>query len=357
MADVTIYEVLSAVGLSIPTDDRRHYSVPCPVCDTKKKHEAHLDINLEKGVFRCAKCGTSGGMLDLYSFLTGGAVGTREGRSEAYSAIKGKSTKRVPYPKREFTPNCPIASVEKRDAVYRQFLDCLTLTDNHRKKLHERGLTDADIARLGYRSAPTKKERAALICEYLRMNGVSFKGIPGFWKENGKWITGYKSPGIFVPFKDAKGRIQGLQIRLDNAQKRKYRWLSGADRTDGTPAECAVHVVGTDRTVALITEGGLKADVIHAFTGKTVIAVPGVSSLGKLGGVLAAMQKEGLKFVYTAFDMDYISNKQVEKSYDDLISLLESRKLPYTKLKWDETQKGLDDWLLEQKVKGKGARE
>ena len=83
--------------------------------------------------------------------------------------------------------------------------------------------------------------------------------------------------------RDVKGRIQGMQVRLDSAKKRKFRWVSSAGLPEGCGAKTWVHLAGDPRPLVLLTEGPMKADVIHALTGQTVLAVPGVNSLAQLG--------------------------------------------------------------------------
>ena len=41
-----------------------------------------------------------------------------------------------------------------------------------------------------------------------------------------------------------RDRIQGLQIRRDNVEKRKFRWVSSADKKDGCRAEGWTHLAG-----------------------------------------------------------------------------------------------------------------
>ena len=62
-------DVVSLLGLPQPSASRSSYYVRCPCCDGE--HNRHLNINLKKEVFRCAKCGVSGGIFDLYALFTG----------------------------------------------------------------------------------------------------------------------------------------------------------------------------------------------------------------------------------------------------------------------------------------------
>ena len=46
------------------------YYISCPCCDSDPQ-KRHLNINLKKDVFRCPRCGLSGGVFDLYAYCTG----------------------------------------------------------------------------------------------------------------------------------------------------------------------------------------------------------------------------------------------------------------------------------------------
>lgn len=65
-----ISDIISILGLPHPTLGQTSYYIPCPCCD-KEPHKKHLNINVKKDVFRCPRCGVSGGIFDLYSLFTG----------------------------------------------------------------------------------------------------------------------------------------------------------------------------------------------------------------------------------------------------------------------------------------------
>ena len=86
-------------------------------------------------------------------------------------------------------------------------------------------------------------------------------------------------PGYFVPYRDERGRIQALQVRLDSplTGKAKYLWLSSAGRdggaSSGAPVHHAQHHLLADAEEVTVTEGALKADVIGFLTQAPVIGV------------------------------------------------------------------------------------
>ena len=89
----------------------------------------------------------------------------------------------------------------------------------------------------------------------------------------------------------------------------------------------------------------MKADVIHFLTGQTVLAVAGVNSLSQLKPVLEELRAAGMEKIVTAFDMDYLTNPQVQNGQKNLNDLLEQSGIPYSTYLWDPRYKGLDDYI------------
>ena len=91
----------------------------------------------------------------------------------------------------------------------------------------------------------------------------------------------------------------------------------------------------------------MKADVIHALSGITVIAVPGVHSLTQLKETLEKLKTLGLTRVKTAFDMDMSTNCHVQNAFANLTDLLNELNLKFGTYLWDSKYKGLDDYIWE----------
>lgn len=144
-----------------------------------------------------------------------------------------------------------------------------------------------------------------------------------------------------------KGRIQGLKIRRDNVTRRKFRWVSSIGKVDGCKAEGWVHIVGPPRSMVLLTEGPMKADIVHFLTGQTVVAVAGVNSLSQLEAILVQLRASGVTKIMTAFDMDFLINPHVRNGYTSLTEMLSQAGFYYGTYVWDPQFKGLDDyaWL------------
>ena len=157
------------------------------------------------------------------------------------------------------------------------------------------------------------------LAKQLRSEGHYLAGVPGFYRDtNGSWSFIHEKRGILIPVRDHLGRIQGLQVRRDNVTKRKFRWISSTDQEDGCRAEGWTHFVGSIRPTLVLTEGPMKADVINALTGMTVLAVPGVNTLTQLEITLTELRREGLVEIKTAFDMDFAINHHVQNGYKHL---------------------------------------
>lgn len=239
----------------------------------------------------------------------------------------------------------PPTDIASRSDTYTGLLSKLTLASDHRQNLRNRGLSDEEIDRLGYRTTPVVGMQT--IARQLQSSGYYLSGVPGFYRKDGKWSFACESRGILIPVRDSKGRIQGMQIRRDNAARRKFRWVSSTGRTDGCKAEGWVHIAGEPRNMVLLTEGPMKADVIHYLTGQTVLAVAGVNTLTQLELILPQLHEQGVERIMTAFDMDFMENPHVQGGYRTLVSLLSDAGFRYGTYLWDPRYKGLDDYVWE----------
>ena len=340
-----MWDVVSLLGIPMPPSGRSSYYVQCPCCDESPRKK-HLNINLKKEVYRCPRCGVSGGIFDLYSLYTGVP------RDEVRKALVEKlgMPENRPKPKKKTVvqtkPECPITDVDTRHAVYSALLDKLTLAADHKENLRGRGLSEDDIIRLEYRTTPVVGMTA--IAGRLQSEGLHLGGVPGFYRnDSDAWTFIHEERGILIPMRDQKGRIQGLQIRRDKATRRKFRWVSSTERPAGCPAEGWTHLAGPVKKRLVLTEGPMKADIIHALTGLTVLAVPGVNSLTQLEAALDDLRSEGLEEIKTAFDMDFATNHHVQNGYNSLLQLLDAMGFQFGTYLWDPRYKGLDDYIWE----------
>lgn len=345
MERFSMSEVVSLLNLPGPPGGRSAYYIQCPCCDDSPRKK-HLNINLKKEVFRCPKCGVHGGIFDLYALYTGVP---RDKVREALVERLGvpeirKSVPKRPLPKE--VPESPLADIYARHRTYSALLDKLTLAEDHRNNLLSRGLTEPEIEELGYKTTPIVCLKAISID--AQPYGLPVAGVPGFYQEkDGSWSFVQEKRGILIPVRDQYGRIQGIQIRRDNVERRKFRWVSSVNKNNGCSAVGWTHLAGSARARIILTEGPMKADVIHALTGMTVLAVPGVNALTQLEAALQCLREEGLEEIKTAFDMDLVANHHVQNGYNELLQLLDRMGFRYGTYLWDTRYKGLDDYIWE----------
>ena len=336
-------DIIPLLGLPYPPAGRSDYNVPCPCCDDNPRKK-HMNINLRRDVFRCPRCGFSGGVFDLYAYYTGipreSVRAALIARLDVQGNIPAQKAK-VPMPPE--IPEIPIIDVDARHATYDAFLNCLSLASDHRENLLARGLSDSQIDALGYKTTPVVG--MASIAKHLLADGFYLSGVPGFYRRDDQWTFVSESRGILIPVRDLEGRIQGLQIRRDNVVRRKFRWVSSAGKIDGCRAETWTHVAGSLRETIILIEGPLKADIVHALTGQTVVAVAGVNALTHLEETLREFSIMGVQKIMTAFDMDFLKNPHVQKGYKNLIQLIEDIGFRYGTYVWDPAFNGLDDFI------------
>lgn len=340
-----MWDIVSLLGLPMPPSGKSSYYIQCPCCDESPR-KRHLNINLKKEVFRCPRCGISGGIFDLYALYTG--VARDKVRKELVARLGPPEL--VTRPKKKIVSQakeeCPLTDVESRNNTYSALLSMLSLAPDHKENLMSRGLKEQDIVRLGYKTTPVVGMSA--IAKQLQSDGLYLAGVPGFYRDkNGSWTFVHEKRGILIPVRDRLGRIQGLQIRRDNVSRRKFRWVSSTEMEDGCHAEGWTHLAGIVRPTIVLTEGPMKADVIHALSGLTVLAVPGVNSLTQLQMTLEDLREEGLVEIKTAFDMDFATNHHVQNGYNSLLQLLGDMGFSFGTYLWDPRYKGLDDYIWE----------
>lgn len=338
-----IADVVSLLGLPGPVDGRSSYYVTCPCCDESPKRR-HMNINLKKNVFRCPRCGVYGGIFDLYSLYTG--VPKDRVREELNARLGHVEPSKQRSSAKPAIHEYPLTDIETRHATYSALLSMLSLAPDHREKLLKRGLTDADIERLGYKTTPVIG--ASAIAKQLLNAGYYLAGVPGFYRDNDdNWTFVQEKRGILIPARNMGGQIQGLKIRRDDVSKGKFRWISSIEKKDGCQAKGWTHLAGPVCREILITEGPMKADIVNTLTGRTVLAVPGVNGLTQLEETLTLLREAGLQKIKTAFDMDYFANYHVQAGYENLLALLGHMGFQYGTYLWDPRFKGLDDYIWE----------
>lgn len=349
--NLTLRAACRILGIDCNTNKPKE-NIHCPACGSKRKT---LNINFDKygiddGAFRCAKCDIGGRALHFWALFRGLDIYDAKGAATDYNKFMrgnrdAKKKQKQSVPIKEFKRiDVDVAPIDVRDRTYRAFLDMLQLSPSHRKDLEKRGLTKKEIEKNGYKSFPVSGRNQ--IANYLLANGYVLEGVPGFHlDDNNQWTIIRYPSGYLIPQKDGKGRIQGMQVRLDKGDP-KYIVLSSSEHMKGSKGRTYCHLAkGKNLDDVILTEGPLKGDIICKYTGYSVLAIPGVNCFDYLLQAVSDLREKGMKKITIAFDMDLYTNIHVRNALEKLANLLASLECPFTLLQWDAEYKGLDDWL------------
>lgn len=342
-----IEDISKLIGLKVRRRQATSIDVDCPFCNHKK---GKMNLNTIKNVFRCNYCGESGGMVELYGKVKG------MNNSEAFAEIKWLFNEKTEIGRLEDTEKSysilheikPKANTDICNETYSMLINELVLAENHKKQLIERGLDIDNVIKNGYRSTPAFG--FSNIVASLLGNGCMLEGVPGFYTrpDNTYDINFYSAlSGILIPIKSIEGKIQGFQIRVDRPiNGNKYIWFSSVNKFKGTSSGSPVHFVGNifDKTV-YVTEGALKADIAHKFSGKTFLAVAGAGQYESLRPKFKQLKEMRATDIVEAYDMDKFTNEYVEKGCGNMIKLANEFGFKVHRLIWNEKFKGIDDWL------------
>lgn len=305
---------------------------PCPICGAKK----YCSFAEDGSIAICMK-------------VAAGAIKETKNGGHLHVLRERATPLRLPAPPSSPTPAAsPLASIERRHAVYIAFLDALPLRERHADNLEARGLSDTEIARKMYASVPDPIRAAAVCADLASRYGLT--GVPGFYREGDNWRLSVWDSGFFVPIRDVQDRIQALQVRFDHGEPR-YKWFSSKDRPGGASSGSPVHIARPWRCEStgevIITEGALKGDIIAAQLDCCVIAVAGVAAFKDDFGRWLRAQLPSLRSAIIAYDRDWHEKPDVERAMIRLMASIERAELNGSLLDWAGA-KGLDDLLAEE---------
>lgn len=259
---------------------------------------------------------------------------------------------RTPAPKVIRSQPAPVADKSTRSVVYESFLHALPFLTPHLDNLKARGLSTEAVERGSFRSTPTEDEADALTQELAARHDLA--GVPGFYKERGRWQLVGTPSGFFVPVRDRHGLIQGLQIRKDYRQEPRYVWLSSKGRPSSTGSGAPCHVQNPERIEAtgklIITEGSLKSFVAAQYLGESeggLLALAGVSTFKDSIGTHLRVAWPSLRHVSVAFDSDWRQKHEVKRQLHRLLCALKAARFDVVTVRtWDGPEKGIDDFLV-----------
>lgn len=328
-----------------------------------------IEVNVSKnGLWKCFRacqacpgnCG--GGILDFYNLFFG-----LSSRSEAYFAIENSLGNTENKRKEEFRRENvtvakrqeEIASIEIRDKAYTELLSRLSLSKAHRRHLHSRGFTDEYIDKMGFKSIPQTGMKS--IAQLLINHGCQLNGVPGFYSDGDTVALSCYGSGFFIPYRDEKGRIQGLQIRRDidisdslseeekkKLKQQRYRWFTSSGKDGGSSAKNYGYFApmpANGKKIVYATEGGLKAAASACMTGGWFVAIPGVNCFDAWRNLLTFLKEQGVQTLVDAFDRDRLTNESVARNIEKLHEIAAEYGFEMKEWNWDEKFKGVDDYL------------
>ncbi len=332
--------------------------VRCPKCG---KLKFYFDVRKNVGHCYRASCDLKGSALGVYAEVTG--LSKKDAVKEILGGLEPSYTPKV-Y---EFKESAPVAPTAARNAAYRKLLAMSPLSARHKRDLEKRGIKVADIERFGYGTTTTFDGKAVAGKVLKLMEDGTLKGVAGFYKDQeGCWTLNQRTKGILVPYVNQRKEITGFQIRKNEEDRRskddgKYICLSSNGKEEGSKTQLCVHfacdfaqdfLTGNhypllSKSVRL-TEGAMKADIAHYVTGESILAVAGVNNLESSGfkNTLEYLKKRGVTTIVDTFDMDFISNADVQTAMEKLKKLVLRAGLEYKRIDWDPEYKGYDDYVV-----------
>lgn len=341
-----IRDVMTLLDLNIRRHNGESVDCDCPFCRNTKKGK--LNINFNKNTYRCNyNPDHAGGMVSLYARIHG--IDNHTAYREICEALRlGESVRKAP--KIEYDPVKaaePVLDLSVKHQTYSLLVAALTLSEEHKKNLMSRGLSEEWIRLHQYRSTPVYG--CARLAKLLMESGCQIDGIPGFYqKADDAWTINFNPfcSGFLVPWMSIDRRIQGFQIRLDHPiEDTKYIWLSTAGKKSGTGSGSPVHLVGdpTAETVYM-TEGALKGDISSAVTGRTFGCVAGATQHENLKPFFQQLKALGVKRIVDCYDMDRFTNPDVARGALKMLALARSMGFETSRLTWNPKYKGIDDF-------------
>jgi len=370
-------DVLRLLGVPFK-ENRPENMVPCPACGGKR-----FAMNIAKGTGHCFNCSERADSAAYYALSTGLSIEEARKEIEERLNIKtdwktDKRPARVAYAEEQSEEE--ITDSATLNAAYQSFLSELTLSDENKYNLLSRGFDEPIIKQLGYKTFPHKSERDFFaLCRNMIKDDITLKGVPGFYKTfHNDWNFVQLTKGIIVPTRNINNEIVGLQIRKDD-DKRVYipeqeklepkcAWFSSKGFNSGAAAHGYVHYAcdfrydnGTKKWWAaigdtiILTEGAMKADLVHYLSKAPVIAVPGVYNYKYLEEQLKLLSRGGVKRVIHCYDMDYQTNPNVKDAMIKTREIIKNCGFEYVFKTWEtkvtidgvlhDRLKGLDDYL------------
>lgn len=220
------------------------------------------------------------------------------------------------------SPINDIASIEKRDAVYRDFLNMLKLDLDHKRYLQEQGLLKSSIENQMYRSVPQKYIKRRLVANSLKKK-YDLAGVPGFYQEEDWGWTFMYIKGFFVPIFDENNKIQGLSIHLDKPFNNATDvWFSSKEKINGTATRNYIYTnnINENTETIVLTDNFILGNLIKDIINMPIIAFSGITNSYQILKILDNTNIKNIIFTIRKQEnqnLDYIINRV----FKDLIPL------------------------------------
>ena len=362
---IDLIDVALMCGLDIKqsTLNRQEVQARCPYCQDHA-YRMYLSHDPANPTFWCHNCSTGGNAVTLYADWN--PMGKRLSTRDAYRILTNNPTIHSYHLNYEETRPRPfrIRPIEERSVIYLELLKLLKLEPKHRDNLMQRGLSEEMIEGNMYRSFPLDLDYRIFV-EKTMERLYNLQDMPGFFTKNLRWRMAGKQSGIMTPVCDVHNRIQGIQIRLDEPPPKiitledgnkvekkgqRFRWFSSSGYENGTSIHNYIHIAGdTSSKILHITEGVIKADVASYLSGGALFAgLIGVQNIRYLPEVISILRP---KEIVECIDMDLRTNPEVQKSQSRIQAMCMPLADHYRMFYWPSEQKGIDDYLLFQKLK------
>ena len=247
---------------------------PCPICDgissnCRKPRNSdlilcHYFVDSESGTRGYKFIKPTADRIWGIHVLDDGEKEPWQQRIEKYNSKRNreKKTKRL--------KQSQSLSIEERAHHNRSLLQSLSLDDDHQKSLRVRGLSERTIEDRLLRSLHDRSTLPDSISPKLA--GVSID------RSRQKCLR-VSGRGISCPAFSPEGLITGIQVRLDNTSKGKYRWLKwqfSSHLPNGEmPITCVVPKKLSQTDFIGLAEGILKPIVIAELHGITCMGASG----------------------------------------------------------------------------------
>lgn len=315
---INILNVAYHLNLEIIETRGNESKAICPFCGYNKVSKIPtLNLNYQNNKYHCVRCGVGGYSIGLYAKLRN--IDTKK----AYIELLQRDCFSINKAPIEISPINLISDIEKRDAVYRDFINMLKLESQHKRYLEELGFLNSSIDNGLYRTIPKNYIKRRLICSNLSRK-YDLSGISGFFQEEDfKWcFSGYR--GFFVPVINQNGYIEALSVHLDKQfNNTSDLWFSSSGKINGTSAKSAIMKSNIDEDTwhIVITDNLLLGNLIKETIDAPVIAFQKITNSYMILKEIEETNIQDISFVFRVPNLNENIDYIINRIFRDLIPI------------------------------------